>query len=303
MMRQSILAGLIAMLVAVGPVQAQGMGQPKDWGDDDPYQQPPPVNWHDFRYTDDARDRVFISGPTSGAVPLIVGVDGSGWDAPVHDYDTRWVPYWAVHQSFVFARAGRRPIDELTVDQALRITAQAIARLRTDAARYHIDPNRIFLFGQGSGAMLATLLATDPHYLRDAGVPLEAIVGVAAINPDGLDLPALVVKGSPYRIKLIQRYAGKGHADLAAISPVSHTAAPNAAHFLFEVAAGEKDLLDNIVPTAVALNKAGTDVHVVVVPPSQHGVVESYLGGKTDNPATKALLSFLRGASSETVKQ
>jgi len=51
-----------------------------------------------------------------------------------------------------------------------------------NADRHGYDPGRIFLAGHSSGAQIASLLALDPEYLREAGVDPGRLAGVIAIG-------------------------------------------------------------------------------------------------------------------------
>jgi acetyl esterase/lipase len=60
--------------------------------------------------------------------------------------------------------------------------AKAVAWTRENISRYGGDPDRIVLMGHSAGAHTAALLALDERYLREVGVPPEAIVGTAALS-------------------------------------------------------------------------------------------------------------------------
>jgi len=86
--------------------------------------------------------------------------------------------------------------------------ARAVAWLRKNAARYGVGRDRIFLMGHSSGAHIAMLLALDPRYLRNAGVPLHAVRGAI-----GLSAP---YTSNPKRIPIFRPiFAGLANAEAA----------------------------------------------------------------------------------------
>jgi acetyl esterase/lipase len=60
--------------------------------------------------------------------------------------------------------------------------ARSIAWVHRHIAENGGDPKKIFIAGHSAGAYLAALLATDPSYLRSAGISKEAIVGAVPIS-------------------------------------------------------------------------------------------------------------------------
>jgi len=60
--------------------------------------------------------------------------------------------------------------------------ARAIAYLHRSAEQYGYDAKRLFLMGHSAGAHLASLVALDGRYLREAGVPGHAVAGVVAVS-------------------------------------------------------------------------------------------------------------------------
>jgi acetyl esterase/lipase len=59
--------------------------------------------------------------------------------------------------------------------------ALAVRWARENAARFGGDTRRLFVIGHSAGAHTATLLALDEHYLREAGVPPDAVRGFISI--------------------------------------------------------------------------------------------------------------------------
>lgn len=66
--------------------------------------------------------------------------------------------------------------------------ARAVRWVRDNIAARGGDPGSIVLMGHSAGAHLAALVAADPRWLAEAGVPREAIAGVAAVSGAGYDI-------------------------------------------------------------------------------------------------------------------
>lgn len=63
-------------------------------------------------------------------------------------------------------------------------TKAAIAWIHENIARWGGDPDRIFLSGHSVGATLAADVSFDRSWMQQAGVPRDAIKGIAAISGD-----------------------------------------------------------------------------------------------------------------------
>jgi acetyl esterase/lipase len=60
--------------------------------------------------------------------------------------------------------------------------ALAVKWTRDNIARFGGDPDRIALAGHSAGSYNAAMLALDPHFLRDVGVPPNTIKGAALLS-------------------------------------------------------------------------------------------------------------------------
>lgn len=87
--------------------------------------------------------------------------------------------------------------------------ALAVAWVKNNAVKLHIDPNKIYVGGHSAGAWLATMLAMDEHYLRDNAIDPKSIAGFISLSGQmtthftvrkerGLnDLPVIVDNAAP----------------------------------------------------------------------------------------------------------
>ncbi len=86
-----------------------------------------------------------------------------------------------------FAALNFRLVPEVGIAEMAHDAAQGVAALVARAAELGIDPRRVVLMGHSSGAHLAALLGTDPHYLGEAGLPLGSLAGVIANDGPAYD--------------------------------------------------------------------------------------------------------------------
>lgn len=100
---------------------------------------------------------LYVPAYSKKTVPLIIWIHGGAWslgdkgDAPIQEIEKR---------GYAAASINYRLISEAPFPAQLDDCRAAINFLKTTAQRSHIDPNKIGLWGESSGAHLATLVAT-----------------------------------------------------------------------------------------------------------------------------------------------
>jgi len=146
--------------------------------------------------------------------------------------------------------------------------------------------------GHSAGAHLAALVASDPKYLQQAGVPLSAIKGVVLLDGAGYDVPAqMKVPRNPAQAMYRQAFSDDP-ARQAALSPLTHAAAPNAGRWLILPVARRKDSTAQSEALAEALRRAGTSAQVVPQEGKTHMTLNRELG-EADDPSTAEIDRFL----------
>ena len=128
-------------------------------------------------------DLFLPSKPGGGRPPLIAFVHGGFWRESDDGYGIgRAVARALVPRGvavalvrYALAPAHRFPAQPEDV-------ARAFAYLHRVADRHGYDAKRMFLMGHSAGAHLASLVALDGRYLREAGVPADAVAGVIAVS-------------------------------------------------------------------------------------------------------------------------
>jgi acetyl esterase/lipase len=129
----------------------------------------------------DRRLDVYAPDPVCGQAPVVVFFYGGGWT----DGDR------AMYR-FLGAALAKRGVMTVIPDYRLypavrfpafmEDAAQAVAWTRDHAAAYGGDPRGIFLMGHSAGGQIATLLALDTHYMRDAGIDPALVKGVIGLS-------------------------------------------------------------------------------------------------------------------------
>lgn len=168
-----------------------------------------------------------------GSAPLIVFVHGGGWSKGSKDNATgQWKVAHYPAQGYAFASIDYRLVPDATVEQQAGDVAAAVKALIDRAQALGIDRRRIVLMGHSAGAHLVALVGTDERYLRAAGLSSADLAGVIALDGAGYDVVAQMGAGGPRLQQTYSQAFGSDPKRQAALSPMNHVAAPNAARFL-----------------------------------------------------------------------
>lgn len=262
---------------------------------------PPAATVHrDLPYVFMARDRatarqqsldLFLPKTSSaGKPPLIVFVHGGFW----RESDDSYGIGGALAQALI-PRGVAVALIRYSLAPAHKFPAQpedvarAVAYLHRIADKHGFDAKRVFLMGHSAGAHLASLVALDGRYLRDAGTPANAVAGVIAVS--GIyDLGAAGPLAGRAGELVAPVFGSDSRARLNA-SPVTY--ARRGPPFL--VFSGERDF-DGFQADArrfaARLRSSGNrDVQEIVLPGLDHFTVFENMGGQ-DSPARDLVLAF-----------
>lgn len=124
---------------------------------------------------------LYRSGQFAEPAPVLLFVHGGSWDwgDPKH---YGFVARSLAPEGFVVALSGYRLGDQGRYPAMLEDTAQAVAWLHANAARYGGNPERIYLAGHSAGAYNVVQVALEPRWLAAEGVPpsaIRAVIGLA----------------------------------------------------------------------------------------------------------------------------
>lgn len=239
------------------------------------------------------RRRLDIHGAAPGATarPIVLYVHGGGWlrgDRSAVGDKARW----SAARGYLFVSVGYRLLPEVRHPGHTADLAAAIAWLHRHAGEYGGDPERLFLVAHSVGAHLAALVATDERFLGAHGLPLSALAGVATLDTNAFDLPALLQALPADRRLLYRLEFGSAAGDLVAASPRRHVAPGKGIPPFLLLTAGDSTTRAQAELQRAALVAAGVPVAVHHFADQTHGSLNARLG-RSGHPPTAALAKFL----------
>ncbi|KAL3444175.1 Alpha/Beta hydrolase protein [Aspergillus insuetus] len=195
-----------------------------------------PSKGTDINYgtTDSQRLRLWSPEPSTHKAPVIVFVHGGSWRVGTYlDSVGSTKVSHLTKLGYAFATVNYSLFPTVSVAEQVQEVADAVGYLVRNVDSLNIDSDRIILMGHSSGAHVATLLGTDTRYLTKAGVPIDSIYGVIALDGSNYNAPAEILD-SPGSVAENMKYAlGNDLEMLETMSPVYNSRVPNARTFLF----------------------------------------------------------------------
>jgi arylformamidase len=242
---------------------------------------------------------------TSGAKdrPVVFWIHGGGWQMGDKS-DVEVKPKVFVEKGFVFVAANYRLWPGVDMGTIVRDVAKALHWAHDHAAEYGGDPNRMLVMGHSAGAQLAALICTDERYLKDEGLSLSMIKGCVPVDGDTYDVPAIIetaetrrrVHGQPEPKGTHREKFGNDPAKHKDFSAVTHVArGKGIPPFLILYVSGNPDTTAQAIRLAAVLKAAGISATAFGARDTTHSKINADLG-VADDPATKALFTFLDGA-------
>jgi acetyl esterase/lipase len=238
---------------------------------------------------------LYVPKGATGPLPLVMWVHGGGWLAGDRS-DGFFLP--VVKSGFAVASIDYR-LSQVAIFPAQIYDCKAAVRwLRSNAAKYNINPNKIGAAGASAGGHLVALLGTtngDPQLEGDEGITGVSSDVQAVVDYFGpTDFTAIKQDATPEQLRnlndpVTRLFGGPvfDHMDLARLaSPMAHVSSKACPFFIVQ---GDQD---NIVPPSQsvhlndALKKAGVSSELVIVKGAGHGF---------DDPASyAAAIGFLK---------
>jgi acetyl esterase/lipase len=215
-------------------------------------------------YGGDPLQRLDLWRPASAKAPapLVIFVHGGGWKRGDKGNATGATKIeHLLGEGYAVASVNYRLVPAATVEEQAADVAKAVAWLRSHAAEQRIDPARIVLMGHSAGAHLVALVGTDARYLRAAGLGLNELRGVIALDGACYDVPRQIAEGGNVMRATYAQAFGDQPARQRLLSPIDHAAAPNAPAFLI-LHVDRADGKAQSEALAAALEKAGTPAEV-----------------------------------------
>jgi acetyl esterase/lipase len=219
--------------------------------------------------------------------PILVWFHGGGIEAGARNGNDQKVFAWRfAEQGVGVALAGYRLSPQVRFPVYVEDAAAAVKSVVDNAAKLGGDPKRIFVGGHSAGAYLAALLAMDPKYLRDAGLPEGSIAGYIPMS--GQMMTHFTVR----KERGVANSQSLAAADEAA--PIFHLRKDTAPIF---IVIGDKDWparLEENQYFAAAMQKVAKNeqVSLLVVPDRDHGTILTKCLESGD-PAGKAMVEMM----------
>jgi acetyl esterase/lipase len=195
---------------------------------------------------------------------------------------------------YAVASIDYRLVPQASVEDEAADVAEAVAFLRGNANALGFDANRIALVGHSAGAHLVALVGTDPRWLNGAGLNLDDVRGIVALDGAAYDVARQLSIGVPLMQRTYVQAFGSDPARQRSLSPTLQAARPNAPAFLI-LHVQRADGVAQSEALAAALTKAGTPVEIEGVPGTglaAHAAINRRLG-EADYPATAMVDSWL----------
>jgi acetyl esterase/lipase len=220
-----------------------------------------------------------VTKPT-GAMPVVCFIHGGGWSAGNKESAVPLLVPLA-EQGYFCVSVGYRLTGEAVWPAQIHDCKAAIRFLRANAKKYHIDPDRIGVWGASAGGHLVAMLGTSGgvRELEGAGGNADQSARVTCVlnwfGPTDL-VAAWKDPNVPDNVKallttLLGRPAAENLDALAAASPVKYVSADDAPTLTMH---GTKDPLVPLAQAQIlhdALKKAGVDSTLVIVEGAGHG--------------------------------
>lgn len=130
-------------------------------------------------YGSDTKQRLDLSLPDGRMFPTVVFIHGgslTGDDKADENYRNVCIPF--AEAGIACANVNYRLAPAHSWPAQIEDVAAAIAWIRNNIRARRGDPNKLFIMGHSSGAMLAALVGSDEHFLKAQGIKMSEIRGV-----------------------------------------------------------------------------------------------------------------------------
>ena len=259
---------------------------------------------------DPARNMLDIyrpNGPATGLRPLVLHIHGGGWrrgdkanpSMPDKAALFTGLGYGMVSINYRLSPEtgdpGNPDPDRIMFPDHPDDVGEAIGWLTLNATRYGLDPDRIVVMGHSAGAHLASLISTDPRYIRRYGVDRRQILGTIPLDTAAFDIEDAILGNDPDEPSALFSNAFGTPAENAATgawataSPLTW-ADPGDPRHLFIVQSRVGRILDQ-VEMVTALGQESDSV--VPVPLSHNGINQAIGSSSDTTPATPSVVAFV----------
>ena len=227
-------------------------------------------------------------------LPVIIYVHGGGWafgdKAEIH----RKPDYFLSQGIAVVSMNYRLRWDYRIFDQAEDV-ASVVVLIKNNAETYGLDAGKIILMGHAAGAHLVSLVATNPNYLKAAGLSLRDITSVVAIDTASFDINRLMIElGSFVERRQHQLIFGNDEEVWKQSSPIHHVSSGKSI-LSFAIIYVAQDEETKLQAMGFAKKLSTADIEAIMIPGNEKTTqsINEELG-KTGDVSTHALMAFIR---------
>jgi acetyl esterase/lipase len=250
-----------------------------------------------------ARHVLDIYAPANAKnLPVVFWIHGGGWTQG-DKAGVKLKPQWFMDKGFVFVSTNYRLLPEVDMGTLIRDVAKAFGWMEKHIAEYGGDPKRVLVGGHSAGAQLAAIICTDDRYLKAEGATFDCLIGCLPVDGDTYDVPAIIetaetrlrVHHLPPRVNgHREKFGGtpEKHIDFSAVTHVAK--GKGIPPFLILHVAAHPDTSAQAARLGNALKEAAVPTTVFGAKDTSHVKLNDDLG-LPDDPATKALASFVSG--------
>lgn len=242
--------------------------------------------------------------PSTIKLPVVFWIHGGGWQAGDKS-DVQIKPAFFNDHRYVFVSTNYRLLPKVDMATIVGDIARGIRWTHENISKYGGDPDQILVMGHSAGAQLAALICTDEKYLKAEGISLMSIKACVPVDGDTFDIPAIIEVAETRRRVHGQPQAKFGHREKFGNDPAKHKDFSAVSHiskgknippfFILHVAE-HPDTSAQADRLGRELKSAGLSVTEFGARETTHGKVNADIG-KPEDPATKALIEFLKRLS------
>ena len=225
---------------------------------------------------------LYLPSNAAGSLPAVVYIHGGGWSGGNRTAFRRQAAYMAT-KGYVGACIEYRLVAEAKYPAALYDSKAAVRWVRANAAKYHIDANRIAAAGGSAGGHLVALLGTTadmPAFEGSEGLTgvSSRVAAVAAFNPV-LDMAALGKGAANSARNPIADFLGATYEEKPQLwreaSPIYHVSASSAPFLYLHGEADTTVPYRQSVEMMGKLKAAGVRAELFSAPGAKHGFFNS----------------------------
>jgi len=238
--------------------------------------------------------------PNAKNLPVVFWIHGGGWQTG-DKTSVQLKPQFFIDKGFVFVSTNYRLLPSVDMATIVRDVAKAIHWVHDHIADYGGDAKRLFVMGHSAGAQLAALICTDDRYLKAEGLSFTSLKGCVPVDGDTYDVPAIIETAETRRRVHGLPQAKYGHREKFGNDPAKHRDFSAVTHvardkgippFLLLYVADHPDTSAQAQRLGNVLKDAGVPVTLFGARETNHNKLNADLG-RSDDPATKALVEFL----------